>query len=158
MRFRASWTAGAVAVICMLLGAGGPTAPASAASGLSWSSPRLIDERPPFGHGRSLQGISCPSASLCVAVDRAGNVVSSNDPTGPREAWTVSKVDTSRDEGLTGISCPSVSLCVAVDGAGNVVTSTGRGWERGRQLHAPARRAFRLEDSTRPRAYPAWSR
>lgn len=78
--------------------------------------------------------MSCPSASLCVAIDRRGNVVTSTDPTGGASAWHVVPVDTKGVFcvgffgevcfGLTGISCPSASLCVAVDLKGNVVTST----------------------------------
>jgi hypothetical protein len=37
----------------------------------------------------SLTGVSCPSVSLCVAVDRAGNVLTSANPTGGSSAWTV---------------------------------------------------------------------
>jgi len=76
--------------------------------------------------------VSCPSVSLCVAVDSAGNVVTSTNPIGGRRAWTVTRVD--RRIALNAVSCPSVSLCVAVDGAGNVVTSKrpmgGRRWWR----------------------------
>ncbi len=69
-----------------------------------------------------LDGISCPSVSLCVAVDQAGNAVTSTNPTGGPSAWHVSAVDRA-PLGLTDVSCPTVSLCVATDAAGNVVTS-----------------------------------
>ena len=69
--------------------------------------------------------MSCPSVSLCVAVDDAGDVVTSTTPTSGAR-WTVAHVD--RGHGwqptLDGVSCPSASLCVAVDDAGDVVTST----------------------------------
>jgi hypothetical protein len=55
-----------------------------------------------------------------VAVDQAGNVVTSTDPTAGAGAWTLTHVDS---QGLSAISCPSNGLCVAVDGE-NVVTST----------------------------------
>ena len=67
-------------------------------------------------------GISCPSRSLCVAVDRAGRVaVSTRSSTGER-AWRRARVDAGNV--LTGIACPSTTLCVAVDNAGHVVAST----------------------------------
>jgi hypothetical protein len=84
---------------------------------LSWSPPVLIE--PASG---ILNGLSCPSALLCVAVDSAGNVISSTDPSGGVGAWRSASVDgTGR---LVGVSCASPSMCVAVDGAGNAVSST----------------------------------
>ena len=74
------------------------------------------------GRLQDLEGVSCPSSGLCVAVDRGGNVVTSTNPTGGATAWTVTHVDGSN--GLDSVSCPSSGLCVAVDDAGNVVTST----------------------------------
>jgi hypothetical protein len=73
-----------------------------------------------------LDGVSCPSSGLCVAVDGnqqgyVSNVVTSSNPTGGAAAWTVTPVDIGI---LSGVSCPSSGLCVAVDFAGNVVTSS----------------------------------
>jgi hypothetical protein len=97
---------------------------ASAASPLSWSSPVLVDhqEQPAWG----LNGVSCPSSSLCVAVDEAGNVFTSTNPTGGPSAWSP---PTSVDPGhvLRQVSCPTTGLCAAVDNAGNVLTSTNPG-------------------------------
>jgi hypothetical protein len=69
-----------------------------------------------------LNGVSCPSSGLCVAVDGSGNVVTSSNPTGGAAAWTVTNVDGTNI--LKGVSCPSSGLCVAVDEGGNVVTGT----------------------------------
>jgi len=63
----------------------------------------------------SLAGVSCPTPSLCVAVDGGGNVLSSTDPTGGASAWTSSNVVATA---IRGVSCPSASLCVAVTPAG----------------------------------------
>jgi hypothetical protein len=71
--------------------------------------------------GIALRGVSCPSVSLCVAVDELTDVVTTTNPTGGPGAWTVTVVPAL---GLRSVSCPSVSLCVAVDDSGNVVTST----------------------------------
>jgi hypothetical protein len=70
----------------------------------------------------NVQGISCPSVSFCVAVDVAGNVITSSKPTLGNAAWTVTNVDGANP--LTGVSCPSISFCVAVDGIGNVIVGT----------------------------------
>jgi hypothetical protein len=81
---------------------------------VSWDSSARID-------GAGLAGLSCPSNSLCVAVDRSGNVVVSTDPAGQGAPWNLASVDGSTR--LSDVSCPSPSLCVAVDQAGNVLTS-----------------------------------
>jgi hypothetical protein len=75
---------------------------------------------PPY-YEDPILGVSCASSALCVAVDAAGNVLTSTDPASSESTWTIAAVDT---HPLYGISCPSVSLCVAVDGAGDVVSST----------------------------------
>lgn len=96
--------------------------PAGASVQLSWSEPLLVDRAAalaPFPLG--LQGVSCPSVTLCVAVDFLGNVVTSTDP-GADRGWTVARLRGAPD--LTSVACPSVSLCVAVDGFGSVLSST----------------------------------
>jgi hypothetical protein len=76
-----------------------------------------------------LQGISCPSSRLCVAVTNQGVIYSSTEPTGPASAWKVDELSpTGTSIHLYGVSCPTESLCVAVSGrraeAGKVFTST----------------------------------
>lgn len=82
-----------------------------------------------------VRGISCPSTTLCVAVDAAGNALVSSDPTGPALDWTTTQIDTNSSYDctgtgltcqppLTGISCPSTTLCAAVDFSGNLLTTT----------------------------------
>ena len=90
----------------------------------------LRAERVAYAHAASTSSvrpvgplsISCASTSLCVAVDGAGDVLSSSNPAGGSGAWTMINVDGTTP--FRGVSCPSLSLCVAVDAAGNVVTST----------------------------------
>lgn len=69
-----------------------------------------------------LNGVSCPSTSLCVAVDSQGLALVSTDPTATSPAWTTSTIESGFK--LTGISCASTALCVAVDASGNAVVST----------------------------------
>jgi hypothetical protein len=71
--------------------------------------------------GNAINGIACPSLTLCVAVDDAGNVVTSTDPSGGAAAWSVASIDAGRS--LNAVSCSSVSQCVAVDDAGNELNS-----------------------------------
>jgi hypothetical protein len=71
-----------------------------------------------------LTGVSCPSASLCVAVDEGGDVLASTEP--KSGVWKLVSSDAGRR--LLAISCASAALCVAVDGtadgAGEVISST----------------------------------
>jgi hypothetical protein len=69
-----------------------------------------------------LEGISCPSANLCVAVDSLGNVFTSTNPGSGSPTWAHAKVDNAG--GFTAITCRSATLCVAVDFAGDAVVST----------------------------------
>jgi hypothetical protein len=83
---------------------------------LSWSKPQSIDG------SAVVKGVSCPSTSLCVAVDNHGNVLTSTEPTAGSSAWKSTNLTESA--GFLSVSCPpSSSLCVAIDGAGNVWTS-----------------------------------
>jgi hypothetical protein len=68
-----------------------------------------------------LTAVSCPSASLCVAGEAAGNILSSTNPTGGPIAWSIAAV--SPQQSIQSVSCPSISLCVAVDYTG-ILTST----------------------------------
>jgi len=101
----------------LVLGAAGlaPT-PAEAASQLSWSVPVSVDP------GQVPSAISCPSEFLCVAVDRAGNVLTSTDPTAPAPSWASAPIDPGQT--LSSVSCASTALCVAVDARGEALAST----------------------------------
>ena len=80
------------------------------------------DPQGPHPGGSYLTDISCPSATMCVAVDSSGRVVSSTRPTRGSAAWRATEIDGSRS--LRSISCPDRSLCVAVDDDGDVIAST----------------------------------
>ncbi len=57
------------------------------------------------------QGISCPSAALCVAAGGAG-LYSSKNPAGPAASWTYVR-STNQDGQIDSVSCPSKHLCIA---------------------------------------------
>jgi hypothetical protein len=91
-------------------------------SAQAWT-PTKIDQPPPSTLNNPLQGISCPSTELCVAVDGAvpAKVVTSVAPA--KQEWkTPFNVDP--NEINSGISCPSAELCVTGDLLGNIVSST----------------------------------
>ena len=78
------------------------------------------------GRDTHLLGVSCASVNLCVAVsgDRytAGKVLSTTDPTGGTEAWSVAQLDESLD--LRGVSCGTPTSCVAVAQNGRMLVSS----------------------------------
>jgi hypothetical protein len=110
----------------------------------AWPGVQVDPGAPTAGPFDGLQGISCPSTSLCVAVDASGNTISSTAPAGGAGAWSLNAID--GFNALEAISCPSRFMCAAVDPAGKVVTSTdplnpGAPWravvaDPGRQLSA----------------------
>src|SRR5262249_55464297 len=69
----------------------------------------------------NLRGISCPTSSLCVAVDFSGGVWTSTNPAGGPGSWTPTKIPKAR--ALFGVSCVSAVQCVVVGGDGLVITS-----------------------------------
>ncbi|MGN6872484.1 MAG: hypothetical protein ACTHMY_29190 [Solirubrobacteraceae bacterium] len=69
-----------------------------------------------------LDGLACPSVSLCVAGDDAGGVLSSTEPAGGAGAWQRALVDSGGR--IFGVACPSVSLCVLGDDRGDILTSS----------------------------------
>jgi hypothetical protein len=106
-----------IAALTALASVASPAANATvrnSAGPLLWTAPAAVDNSP-------IDAIACPSTRLCVAVDRAGNVLWSTNPAGGSRTWHAANIDGGNE--LTGIACPSTGLCVAVDGAGNVATS-----------------------------------
>lgn len=85
----------------------------------------------------TITAIACPSRSLCVAGDDAGNIIASTDPSGSSaRAWTVSPVDRGRP--ITALSCPTSTFCAAIDYRGDILTSRrpAGGSRRWRVAHA----------------------
>ncbi|MFN8217264.1 MAG: hypothetical protein U0R71_11790 [Solirubrobacterales bacterium] len=66
---------GLVLTLAIVFGAWAPDAFA-VASALSWSEPISVDP------GTVIKAISCPTATLCVAVDNQGTAITSTDPKG----------------------------------------------------------------------------
>jgi hypothetical protein len=93
---------------------------------------------PPPSTAGTLTGISCPSASLCVAVDDGGSVFTSTDAVDSSPTWTRTPIDGNHE--LLGVSCPTRRFCLAVDNAQNVIETMAplkRHW-RIQRLHLPS--------------------
>jgi hypothetical protein len=96
-------TAASVVLGCALAALATPDA--RAAYPLSWSSVAT-------GAG-PLSAISCPSESLCVAVESGGRILRTLDPAAPTPSWGTAFV---AEPGLKSVSCTTQGLCVAVGG------------------------------------------
>lgn len=84
------------------------------------------------GYHSGINDISCPTISLCVAVDGGGNAITSTNPTGGVAAWKLAHVfgptvcvigEGSPPCGLQSVSCPTITYCIAVDFIGNLIAS-----------------------------------
>jgi hypothetical protein len=66
----------------------------------------------PVISGRQIQGVSCPTAHLCVAVTTLGQIYATTEPTGPASAWSFIEPGGAGtgNTHLYGVSCPTASL------------------------------------------------
>ncbi len=82
----------------------------------------------------SLQGISCTSATSCVAVDSAGDVLDLTIESSGSVKATKHNIDGTNS--LTAISCTGSSTCAAVDNIGDIFVTNNKGetWVREHQL------------------------
>jgi hypothetical protein len=101
---------------CLAIGVGGDFG-VSRDGGRTWSAHPV-----PFT-STWLSSVSCPSSSLCVAVDQQGGAFKTDDPGAARPTWTAAPAIAGPNR-LNAVSCPSTGLCVAVGAAGNVVVTT----------------------------------
>jgi hypothetical protein len=136
---------GLIGVIAVCAAAGlAAIAPMSASARLTWSPPTLVDATPPLADSSfTPAGLSCPSAGLCVAVDKTGgNAITWSNPAQGPPQWSAVEVNapcpfenydecSTDEDGLSAVSCPTVALCVA-GGPGDVlytsVSPVGTPW------------------------------
>jgi hypothetical protein len=79
---------------------------------------------PGVGCRLGLSAISCPTLSLCVAIDPEGNVVTSSDPTGGAAFWHLKNIEPAgSDSPALGIICPTLSWCIAAVGGSTLFVS-----------------------------------
>lgn len=80
--------------------------------------------------GNSINSISCPTSSLCVAVDNVGNYLYWASPSAYNN-WTHANIDSTNS--INSVTCTSSTVCVAVDNKGNYLytnnmSSSGATW------------------------------
>jgi hypothetical protein len=110
-------------MLALVLGASLMSTAASATPSLGWSAPVAFDS------GNTPSAVACASETLCVAVDRQGNLLRTLDPTAASPSWSVTGTDEGKS--LSSVSCTANGSCVAVDGRGDAVVSSGSsaaGW------------------------------
>ncbi len=93
---------------------------AQAQAPLAWQTPTGSDSSSPGALG--ITAVTCQSASLCVAVDDAGDVLSTTAPaTG---VWGHPAEIHASASNLSAVSCPSATFCIATDMHGNAYDTT----------------------------------
>lgn len=78
-----------------------------------WTHPRRVDKSTQTGGGfAGFAAISCPTTTLCVAVDNSSNgqVAVTTDPTGPASAWTLTPLGSGVT--LDAVNCVSATFCM----------------------------------------------
>jgi hypothetical protein len=109
----------ALPFLVILFGLLAVPAVAQAAQHITWKTDNRLEAVQLDGFA----GVSCPSQSLCVAVDEDGRVVYTTKPkTNSTKVWHFTRVE--KLGALTGVSCATTTLCVAIDGSGKVLHST----------------------------------
>lgn len=89
-----------------------------------WTKPYTIP-----GKIDSINGLSCPSLSLCVAVS-SNKLLWTTKPTAGASHWKNVALEPSSQPDVQGgvilddVSCPTTTFCAAVDDIGNVFTTT----------------------------------
>jgi hypothetical protein len=110
--------------LCIVAALGGALAGQASADAPTWAAPVLVDHAPPFSATHVVTAISCASETLCVAVDRDGNAVTTQDPTAASPTWSLPvPTDPDTNRAMAAISCPSTSLCVGLEDFERIVTT-----------------------------------
>ena len=108
-------------VLCLVMVAGCSTS-TTGSVGPPWSKPVRVEGAGLPSDYRSLYGVSCPSSTLCMAVDENGSAL----------RWQNGKWSAPQSVGvggtLTSVSCPTSTFCTAISAQGTAVTYDGRSW------------------------------
>jgi hypothetical protein len=90
---------------------------------LVWSKPAQV-ARPPWAFRISIDSVSCPAASLCVAGDQTGGILTSTNPAGGFRAWKQIRLRRPADlnpadeypADVYAVACPTGKFCAALAG------------------------------------------
>lgn len=70
----------------------------------------------------AIEGLACPSQSLCIAAGSSGDLIASSHPADGK-AWQTVPIEPIGPK-LAAVACPSVQFCVAGDSTGRLITTT----------------------------------
>jgi hypothetical protein len=75
--------------------------------------------------GLTTTDLACPSATLCVVVDRFASIATSANPTGGPATWTKTSLAAAVDH-LSSVACASTTFCVAfgIKGSSTTISTT----------------------------------
>ena len=102
-----------------------PNQRAATSAGWHWNASYHLP-----GATGGINGLACPSTSLCVAVSSTTKIYWTKKPSGARTNWKSARLEPANQPGVQGavifddVSCPSAHFCAAVDDIGNVFYST----------------------------------
>jgi hypothetical protein len=96
---------------------------AASAAPLSWSrASTAVDAN------HDANGISCPTATLCVVIENDGRLAVSTDPAAATPTWATfslpATTDGSRPARFDAVTCPSAQLCLAISRLGDLFVAT----------------------------------
>jgi len=95
---------------------------AASASHMAWSRGRVFDR--PHHKLDWVLSLSCPSARLCIALDRGGNILASTDPARGARSWHRAALVLPTGGELFTIPCGGPSWCMIDADGQSIVTST----------------------------------
>jgi hypothetical protein len=109
---------GLVATVTLAPGLSGGTSGAATRANQLTFHPQSVN--PPAA--MSLYGVSCSSATWCIAVGEAGTAIGWHDG-----QWT-SPVPLNSGGSVSTVSCPTSQFCVAISDGGQAITYSGDSW------------------------------
>lgn len=119
------------AVVGLVVGAvgivGAVASASTASAGGSWSGPMPLTPNY-FPESAHSAGMSCPSATYCVAVNDTGDAITYNGTSWLAPVKGIDPGVNGNGEWLTGVSCPTTSFCAAIDSLGYALTFDGTAW------------------------------
>jgi hypothetical protein len=94
--------------------------------GGQWTQPT------PYGSTASFAGVSCPTATFCMAVDQSGQALQWNGQSWSAPVRIEPGQPSTNSIGVspTGVSCPTAGYCAAVDDSGGVIQWSNGTWTR----------------------------
>lgn len=104
--------------LCAVVGWGGVTTRGMAATSTHPAGKRARWRVRRVGGRTGPEAVSCPTESLCAAINANGRAATSTHPTGGASAWPVQKIGT---QARSDVSCAPRGPCVVVDGLGHAV-------------------------------------